>query len=184
MSTCIIGLVQGPTVWMAGDSAVSSDEPGDVSLVTAKEPKVFRTGPCLVGICGGIRAGQIVEHHLKVPARPARCSAYKWMATSFTGALRKAVKAAGGQSPNSEEPDQIDGEYLVGYQGKLFYIYTDYSVMAPAAPYAAVGSGAFGALCVMHATPKLSPKKRLLTALEAVEEYCASVRRPFVVEKI
>jgi hypothetical protein len=62
--TCIVGFVEGNTVWMGGDSAGTSLSL-DQDLYDA--PKVFRNGPMLIGTSGNARQGDLLRWVLTVP---------------------------------------------------------------------------------------------------------------------
>ena len=88
----------------------------------------------------------------------------------------------GGVSDNKES----GGTFIIGYRGKLFYMYDDFQIGIPVAHYAAVGCG--GAICngSLYTTQGLDiePEKRIKMALKAAETHSAGVRSPFVIRKL
>ena len=73
------------------------------------------------------------------------------------------------------------GSALVGYQGRLFQIQTDMSIVEPDPPLWAVGSGYEFALGAMHYARTLGrkPTTTLTAGLEAAAAYNPYVMPPF-----
>ena len=67
--TAIVGLVDGGTVWIGGDSFASGGcyRYPDTPL----ERKVFVRCEMLIGVTGPSRMTQLLEHVLEVPKHPA-----------------------------------------------------------------------------------------------------------------
>ena len=75
------------------------------------------------------------------------------------------------------------GRFLVGYEGRLFYVGSDYQVGESVDPYDAVGCGsdyAKGAMAAMIQLQSVGdPKQMIEIALAITERNCAGVRAPF-----
>ncbi len=69
---------------------------------------------------------------------------------------------------------------MVGVRGRLFVVESDYQVVEPTAPFAAIGSGAAYALGSM-ATSRGRPVARITQALKVAERFSGAVRGPFTV---
>jgi ATP-dependent protease HslVU (ClpYQ) peptidase subunit len=174
--TAIAAIVSEVTgrVFMAGDSAVTSG--WDLSLRPGG--KVFRHGPYVMGVSGGMRGAQIVQYAFHPPEPDGDLHAF--MSTAFVDALRTAYKD-GGYGKKDSERESSEDNILVGVNGHLFTVWSHYSVDESSAPYAAVGCGAAyatGSLHGTHGTP-MRPRARLETALQAAEQFSAGVRGPF-----
>jgi len=183
--TCIVGLIDKTTdtVWMGGDSLASYED--DVSIEIRVEPKVFKSGNLLLGICGSSRMAQILRYLSPAPMPAIGQDIHEFMVTTFVEGVRIQQKEFG-CAEVKDSVETMSGDILVGFHGRLFTVHSDYDVGHVAGDYAVVGCGrdlAMGSLFTT-AKMKMAPKKRVLTALEAAEEWSAGVRRPFVIEKL
>ena len=173
--TCIVGMVSGGKVYIAGDSAGVCGE----DLQSRKDSKVFRTGPYIMGFTSSFRMGQVLRYSFNPPNPPrSECELHRFMVNDFVESLREAFKKAGCAS--GEGGTERGGTFLVGVHGRLFIVDADYQVGESRFPYNAVGSGAQVALGAMFATNKgHMPYVQLDMALEAAEAFCTGVRAPF-----
>lgn len=186
--TCIVGLVHKGKVYMGADSAGSDDR----TTRSIRVPKLFRINVSLkhrehcflIAYTHSFRFGQIVNFHLKpflAAAADLNYSPGEYMVTVFVAALREALKAHGFMGKDDEGFD-FGGTMMVGYCGHLYSIYTDFQVNEFADDMDALGSGHMFALGAMAATPRLSPEKRIRTALEAAGRFDRTVCGPYHVE--
>lgn len=171
--TCIVGLVEGDTVWIGGDSAgVAGYE-----LTVRSDQKVFRNGPMLFGFTSSFRMGQLLRYRLQVPEHDSCVDVDKWMATTFIDAVRTCLRDHGFAKKNQEQ--ESGGTFLVAYRGRLFNIADDYQVGVPLDGFDAVGCGGEVARGALFACSRLSGRKRIALALQAAERFSAGVRGPF-----
>lgn len=171
--TAIVGLVHSGRVYIGGDSGCSDGWKESVRSDT----KVFQNGPYLMGFTTSFRMGQLL-HHALTPPEPTG-DLERFMTTTFIDAIRECLKAGGWAEKTAER--ERGGDFLVGVANRLFVVGPDYQVGEEAAGHAAVGSGYLVALGALHATgeTRMSPRRRVATALEAAERYTAGVRAPF-----
>lgn len=174
--TCIAGIAENGTVWIGGDSAGVSGW----NLRTRADEKVFRNGPFLIGYTSSFRMGQLLRFRLTPPSQKCRDD-YRFMATDFIDAIRECFKAGGYQKRECEQ--ESGGDFLVGYNGRLYEVRSDYQVARFSDSIAAVGCGFELALGAMFATSG-NPKARIRTALKAAEAFNAGVRSPFVIRSL
>ena len=176
--TCIAGLAEGGTVWMAGDSAGISGW----DLTVRADPKVFVNGPYVIGYAGSFRGGQLLNYAFSPPV-PDDGDLHGFMCTAFTDALRACLKDGGYASTDQDQEE--GGTFLAGVHGRLFRIDTDYGVGESADGFLAVGCGseaARGALFAL-ADSGLDPVQRLGKALAAAERMSAGVRGPATIAR-
>jgi hypothetical protein len=179
--TCIVGFVEGNTVWMGGDSAGTN---AALEQDLYETPKVFRNDGALIGSCGSARQADLLRHALKVPDHDPRIELTKYMVKQFVDAVRECFKA-GGVCAIEHGVEQSQGHFLVGYEGHLFVIYSDFQVRSPKLPYAAVGCGDQIALGSLFSSDHIKDgRARVELALTASERFSAGVRGPFVIESI
>jgi len=124
--------------------------------------------------------GQILRYDTILPEPGNEKDLLGFMVRYFVPAVREALKVGGWATVSSSQ--EQGGSFLVGVQGQMFHIESDYQVGCPG-DYCATGSGddvAMGALAVTHKWR--DPRRRVLEVLKAVERHNAFVRGPFVVK--
>ena len=199
--TCICAITDGTTVHMGGDAAASNT----FSVETRVQPKVFgkdytlvsdgvvTTGTMLVGYTESFRMGQILEHSLSVPKMDLDSitgdaldhKIMNYMVNTFVPSVIQCFKTNSWER-NDEDGPVVGGDFLVGFQGRLFYVGSDFQVGQSLRNYAAVGSGediARGAMYALkeHGPARINNQKVLEAALEAAAEMTPYVRPPFTV---
>lgn len=176
--TCIVGFVEGDTVWMGGDSAGV----GGYSLIVRADQKVFRNGPMLFGFTTSFRMGQLLRYQLTVPDHDPRVDVEKYMVSTFITAVRECLKSHGWASKKDEREE--GGTFLAGYRGRLFRIDSDYQVGEARDGFDAVGCGDDIARGALFASAHLAGQERIELALRAAERHSAGVRGPFCIEAL
>lgn len=178
--TCIVGLVHNKKVYMGGDSAGV----GGSDLDVRADPKVFQNGSFLIGYTSSFRMGQILRFHFKPPAQRTK-NIEEYMVVSFIPAVKKVFKAHWWDSKDDLEKAK-GGQFLVGYKGRLFQIYSDYQIAWNNKPFDACGCGADyakGAMNILHEIDLLTPEEKIEKSLKSAESFSAGVRGPFLVVK-
>lgn len=166
--TCIAGYIQNGVVYLGGDRALSDDN--NCSILA--HPKVFHRDGIVIGHAGYFDIFQVLEQEFLVPAYLSISSIIDSMQECLKD-LRNADRRRGDES-------EIDSEFLVGFDGRLYYVQGNFVFMEYAYPYYSIGSGGEYALGSLHKSdPNTSPEKTLLDALQASAEFCPTVRGPF-----
>ncbi len=176
--TCIVGLIDDGRIYMGGDSAGVSN----TSLSIRADHKVFIKDDFIMGFTTSFRMGQLLQYKLRIPNHPKAFDTFEYMVSSFVEAVRKCLKD-GGFAEKKDEQEKA-GTFLVGYQGRLFHIHSDYQVGETLLPFAATGCGEDLALGALFANAHLKPKERILQALEAGEQFSTGIRRPFLIKEL
>lgn len=176
--TCIVGLSEGGTVYIGGDSAGV----GGLDLKIRRDRKVFVSGPFVIGCTSSFRMIQLLQYGFTLPVPKYEEGLMEFMATRFIEAVRERFKAGGYAKKENEV--EAAGNFLVGVQGRLFQVHSDYQVAEATDPFDACGCGEGYAIGVMYATTGESPVERITKALRAAETYSAGVRGPFHIEKV
>lgn len=180
--TCIVGMIDGPRVWMGADSIEAN---GAMHADVRVDPKVFRVGPYLLGCSGSWRAIQILRYQFH-PVTPRGASLHEFLCTEFLALMNDKLRARG------FVPDSTGalpcGDILVGVDGQLFTIYGAAQVAMNPHGFAAVGCGAQVAKGALYGLTDVDcqrpPAKRLEIALRAAAAFQADVRGPFKIEVI
>jgi ATP-dependent protease HslVU (ClpYQ) peptidase subunit len=177
--TCIVGLIHNKTIVMGGDSAGVA---GYGMSIRADE-KVFINNGFIFGFTSSFRMGQILRFGFTPPKRHPDIDLYEYMVTDFIDAVRTRFRTAGYLIKDKEQ--ELGGSFLVGHQGRLFVIHSDFQVGEDRDKYDAVGCGEDIAKGSLYATKKFTkftkPVEAVQVALEAAENYSAGVRRPFTI---
>lgn len=176
--TCIVGMVEEDKVYIGSDSAGVSGW----SLSIRKDRKLFRNGPFLVGFTSSFRMGQLLQYAFRPPTRHPERDVMEFLAVDFIDAVRSCLKNGGFAERNNEV--EKGGSFLLGYEGRLFKIDSDYQVAESVDGFDAAGCGEDVALGAMFAARHLAPTDRLTIALESSERFSAGVRRPFYIETL
>lgn len=183
--TAIVGVVQDGAAWMGGDNLGVN---GYFNAWNRAEPKVFRTGPFMVGVAGSPRVKQLIQHKLVLSDDPRVQDATRFMVVDFVDQLRKILGDNGSKSRDREETDGVAGysQAMVAFRGRLFVVQSDFQICERAEGYDAIGCGgdfAIGSLFETQGT-KINPRDRVLRALKCAEVFSAGVRGPFTILKL
>ena len=189
--TCIVGLVHNKKVYIGGDSAGVSCS----SIHTRADKKVFINGDFIMGFTSSFRMGQLIEHSFIPPSRlifteekelkykydDVPDSLFRYMVLDFVNHLKYSLENGGFMKV--VEGEHRGGTFLVGTEGRLFTIDSDFQVAEQVSDYTAVGIGEEYALGAMHALEysTCKPRKKLKIALEAASEFSTGVCGPFTI---
>lgn len=175
--TCIVGITDGATVTIGGDSAGVAGW----QVTVRADQKVWAVNGWAFGFTTSFRMGQLLRWSLVPP--PVEGDLERYMATTFIDAVRACLKAGGfAKADNGREEG---GEFLVGHAGRLFQVASDYQVGEPAEGVAAVGCGDEFALgAVLAQRPATPAKVRVIRALEIAARCSGAVAGPFHVVSV
>lgn len=172
--TCIVGLVDEGKVYIGADSAAIE---GQLIRITSL-PKVFRVQDFVIGYTTSFRMGQMLQCGLVLPEHvESEKSTTEFMLMDFIDAVRACFKKGG--FAKVENNVETGGTFLVGYDGRLFRIDSDFAITEPADRFEACGCGEEFALGAMKALEGISiPRKRIRKALEITAYFCNGVAAP------
>ncbi|MFN8304040.1 MAG: hypothetical protein U0U46_16250 [Saprospiraceae bacterium] len=172
--TCIVGIVEKQKVFIGGDSAGISGQ----NVWIRQDRKVFKVGPFVIGCTASFRMTQLLQFSFTPPAPVPDADLFKFMCTDFVDALRACFKSGGFLTVSSSV--ESGGNFLIGYENRLFEICTDFQVSESVEGFDSVGSGFAFALGALHALDKSLPAPaRIQTALEIAAHRSTGVRPPF-----
>jgi len=171
--TCIVAIENDDAVYIAGDSAGVAG----LSITIRADEKVFVNGPFIMGFTSSFRMGQLLRYKFSPPKQTIDLDDMKYMVTDFIDSVRKCFADNGfGDKSNG-------GSFLVGYNGKLYSIDSDFQVGIPIVKYDACGCGSDLALGALFATKDKNPEERIKIALEAAATFSGGVAPPFYMVK-
>lgn len=169
--TCICGMVRNNHVYMAGDLMGSNGFTGKVY----PDSKVFVNGEFIIGYTSSFRMGQILEWNWQQPLRQEGISDREYMQLNVVESLRETFAAFGyGVKSGLED---IGGNFLIGYHGKLYEMQDNFSLLS-VEDFAAVGSGQYHAeaiLHLLHQEQDLHPFYIMQTAIGTAAHFTQSV---------
>ena len=185
--SCIVAVTDGKKIWMGADSAGTS--PNTLDQVSCKTPKIYKEGDFIIGTVGCLRGMQLMQNYLDMEERGEAIAAVP-EATPFeivsglVEDMRQLFSHYGYTQMDSGK--ETGGNFLIGYRGSIFLVQPEYDIIEPGFPYYSVGNGDSAAFGVLYATRerRVSPKDRVIMALEAAEMFNAAVRRPWVIESV
>jgi len=169
--SCIVALLHNGKLYMGADG-VSTNTSGEHRPVLCE--KIFWNGPYLFGFAGSIRSGQLLKpDHFNAPTDIMELPDAMYNHYKEKGALATDEEGTGMQLSN----------LLIGYEGRIFDILSDFQLNETYGDYNALGSGGMIALGSLYTSKRFkTPEKRVLTALQASAEFSFAVRGPFTIE--
>lgn len=175
--TAIVALVHKGRVWMGGDSAFSTES----EVWLQRDPKVFRRGDVLIGVCGTGRFESVMRYVVEIPRLRKGADVGQWTNVELAYEIRRA-HVNDGYVHESKAFEVDECQALIGVAGELFVLESDLCAWRPLVGYAAIGSGEGPARTSLHETAHLQPKTRLKRALERAAAETTGVRPPFTFE--
>lgn len=178
--TCIVGMIDRKSnkVIIGGDSAASTND----SVVIRKDTKVFKKGVFVIGCTSSFRMIQLLKFKLILPDMNNK-DIYEYLCTDFIDAVRECFNEGGflQKEPTGEE---TGGQFLIGYEDRLFIIDNDFQVGETYDEFNSVGCGSDFALgCIYLLRDKKIPiENKIRQALEAAEHFSPFVKQPFIFE--
>ena len=175
--TCVVGIVEGDSVYIGADSAGVAG----FDLTVRKDTKVFVREKIAFGFSGSFRFGQLLKYELRIPELEEGSDVFNYIVTKFVGAVRCCMANNGQLS--TKNGVEAGCQFLIGIKGRLFCIESDYQVAESTLPYASIGVGsdyALGALDVLYSeNPYCSPVDKIGRSLEASAKFSTAVSAPF-----
>jgi hypothetical protein len=154
---------------MAGDRGASDDG----IILSLETPKVWKSGPYLIGYSGSMD-GERIKHNFK-PTPPNIKDTDKFMQTKFIKELREFYNEF--WIDTSKDGDL---SLIIGIRGEIYeHSSGDMSLSRYSIPYVSIGSGAEYAYGVLYATDKQkNARNRVLSAVSAAIRFSPSCMGP------
>lgn len=170
--TCIVVLIKNGDVYMGGDSFGGSSNSKNMYT----RSKVFLKERFVVGYTSSFRMGQILEFDWE-PPKQLNEDDYEYLVTKVVPSIQKIFKDK--KYGTEKDGEQEGGAFLIGYNGKCYYVQNDFSVLEPQDGYDSVGSGYKLALGSLASTEDWDdPEQRIRKAIEVAEKYQPTVGGP------
>lgn len=173
--TCIVGYIDKEKIYMGCDSA-------GTSWCTQRElakPKVMIKNSdninFIIGVCGSIRLLNIIEYRFVIPEfRYEKSNIDTYINTTFIDSLKQCLLANGNCQSTDSVQSMPDGSFLVGINGRLFEIQSNFAVVENNEKNSVVGSGreyAYGSLHTTKNIKSMSVESRVTKAIESAITY-------------
>ncbi len=142
--TIVVGYTDGTKVYMASDSQASCGW----DMQQRKDPKVFIAKGILYGFTSSYRMGQILRFHTEPVPQLEAMDTYEYVVGFLVPMWRRALVDHGYLKVDSGREES--GTFLIGLNGRLFRIESDFQVGEVDRSYDAIGCGAPYALGAMY----------------------------------
>jgi hypothetical protein len=177
--TCVVGFVTKDCAYMGSDSCAMSPP---FLRFAFNHPKIITLGDMLIGYTGSFRIHHLLAHSFDKPPCDPGYDAEAYLPSLFIPELRKCFRK-GGFLKRENSVESFNDPLLVAFQGRLFEIGDDLSLIEPRLPYYAIGCGTELALGALHAIYNpdggFDPKNLLEAGLKSAAAFSAGVMEPF-----
>lgn len=179
--TVIVGIPRNGKVWIGADSAGSS---GTI-LRTLSYKKVFikqnEDGISFAfGCAGSFRMMQILQYDFQIPRFKNQEGIEPFFIKEFMPAFQSVLEKHHWLKKVNHQDELSNSQCLVGVNGQLFGIASDYHLIIPGDKYFAIGCADDVALGSLYTSAdETDVEKRISIALRAAEHFSGGVRGPF-----
>lgn len=179
--TAIAGIIDDRRgiVYIGADSAAV----GGSTITQRATPKVFKNrfrggASFIAGFTTSFRMGDLIRFN-EFKATYSGEDPLEFLVTKFVPELRKLFSSNGWMKEDDKR--EKGGTFLMGFQGELFTIDSDFQVAANGERYGACGSGEDYTLGALWALERYEEDAltQLVIALHAAEQHNVNVRGPF-----
>jgi ATP-dependent protease HslVU (ClpYQ) peptidase subunit len=174
--TCIVALKENGKIYFGADKALSDS----YTMRRMSYNKIFKKGKYIIGYTGSPRMGQLLEHSIELPDPPEGGIDLHFMISLFIESVRKGFKEYGfSEIENNKEKG---GTFIIGVDGEIFKVYSDFQVSTFENNFVCCGSGDDFAEAVMEVMKDiLPPKERIAKAIEIAGKFVMSVTQDCVI---
>lgn len=168
--TCIVAIAHEGIVYMGGERGNSDSH----TIVSSTRPKIFESGPYLIGYAGNTGIGQAIVYNFDFPAVGKTNNIDRHMLQVFIPKLRSFIT-----DNNIKLPDDSDenSSFIVGVRGRVYEIdLSDFQCVEY--NQISIGSGSSYALGALHALKDYEPLEKLSSSLDAAITYSPSCQGP------
>lgn len=133
--TSVLAVIKGDTSFIGADTLAYES-----THKTVGQDKVFIKENMLVGVSGSYAILNCFRYHLNLPKRAPSSTPEEYIHKQVYKALRNILIEY--DLLNLEEGiPSMDGQIIMAYEGKLFVVQEDFSILEPKSHYYSIGSG-------------------------------------------
>lgn len=173
--TCIVGIKHNGKVYLGADSLGSNYQ----NKVVRQDQKVFINGDMVFGFTSSFRMGQIIQYSFNPPIKnKPKQSDMAFMVDEFIPALMDVYRDKHFLKKTNEVAS--GGVFLVGYNGELYCVESDFQVGISVNGYDACGCGQDFALGSLYTTEPFdfSVEDRIRMAIDSAAQFSPGVGGP------
>lgn len=172
--TCVVALRDGESIYIAAERGASDDD----SIMTLTTPKIWTHGPYIFGYAGTMD-GERMRYNFKPTAPTSAKDIDKFMQTNFIKQLRAFYNEWW-----VDTSKDADLGLIIGVKGNLYeHNAIDMSLSKFTGDYLSIGSGSPYAYGSLFGSANLSPKDRVILAVNAAINFSTSCTGPVDVIK-
>lgn len=161
--SCVCAIAQDGKVYMAADTIGVAD----TYRIYRRDQKIFFNKDYVIGYCGSVRAGQVLESRFFEPPDSIN---------EFPDAMREQYRKKGCITNSETGAERFEALVAIGFKGRCYYVMSDFQLGENLEDFVAIGSGQSYALAVLYHTRNYkNPEFRLKKALEAASYFCVEV---------
>jgi len=170
--TCITGIKTKDNVFIAGDRMGSNG----LTHLQTKEPKIFKNGDFLFGVCGSYRVMQLLKYKFKPPRIGREQTISEYLYIDFVDSVIKLL-SENNATHKKDAMHKFDGSFLFAFDNELYQMESNFQILCDVRDYNSSGSGCYHAMASLYSTDglKLDPKERLKKAIICASDFVISV---------
>lgn len=170
--TCVAGLVENGVVYMAADRLGSNGFVGR----TYKNDKIVRKDGILFGTTGTFKCINFLKYDFSVPKKQEGEESDAYMYRVLKEVAKGLIEDKFCTKTKDGELD-LTSTLLIGYDGGLYKMQGDGSMLIPEDKFLTVGSGCYHSEASLYSTEgtELTPEQRLRKAIVCANEFVVSV---------
>lgn len=172
--TIIVALKHDGDIYMGCDSAGTR---GISEVRVRKDSKIAIRKGYVLGFTDSFRMGQLLQYEVDFP-EPSKTGHFKFMVKKVIPKIRECFGNHGFTTVQHQNRE-TGGEFLIGFSGSLYHIFSDFQVAEMHLPYTACGCGDHYALGSLASTEGMKPRDRVLKALKVAGEFSNGIRAPY-----
>lgn len=172
--TCIIGFINSDkkTMKLVSDSR-SSYGNGFYLNKNGFREKVFTKGKFVIGCSGSSLLNQIVQFNFELPVHESGIDTKVYLVKTFIPELRKSISINGGDKKDSK--GRMEGRIILGYEGKIFTLDSNYCIIEQDNKFTCIGSGAQIAYGSLATPSKLSDMDKAKQAIDISSKFLNNI---------
>ena len=169
--SCVVGLLKDGKLYMGSDGRATTDD-GEKRPIVAT--KLFWNEDFLIGFAGSVRTGQLLKaDYFEVPDD----------VLELPDAIRDHLCDKGSLATSDDQLSVQNCNFLIGYNGRLYEILTDFQLNEVYGSFLVIGSGSQYAMGSLFTSKRVkSGEKRVLLALKAAAKFDSACGPPYFIE--
>jgi len=177
--TIIVGLITDEGVYMGCDSLGSRE----LTAQSMTNAKIIEKDDLMIGFSGHPRANNLLKYSLDPPKRKVIQSIEEYIHKDLLESIKKCM-ISGNYAKLVNNKVDMESRFLISYQGRLFELETNFSIIEYKDSYVCIGSGFYHAQASLYTSEKtdLTPEERIKLAIECSNEFVMSTNNDITIK--